>query len=112
MRWLSRLRRTDDDSTPTKLDREATGEDLAALEAFIVGRRGVELYLEPETTATDTTVVAIAHDGEWIRRRTGSPREAQRIAHRRAVPLYEAARVGYPERMRVWSRNHPERRMR
>ncbi|MEV4754711.1 hypothetical protein AB0J86_06305 [Micromonospora sp. NPDC049559] len=98
--------------TPTKLDREATAEDLAGLEAFIASRRGVELYLEPETTATDTTVVAIAHDGEWIRRRTGSPQVAYRIATRRAVPLYEAARVGYPERMRVWNRAHPERRAR
>jgi hypothetical protein len=112
MRWLSRRWRAAADSTPTKLDREATGDDLAALDAFIAGRRGVELYLEPETTATDTTVVAVADDGEWIRRRTGSPHAAQRIARRRAVPLYEAARVGYPERMRAWSRNHPERRMR
>ncbi|RKR92073.1 hypothetical protein BDK92_6505 [Micromonospora pisi] len=112
MRWLSRRRLTADDHTPTKLDREANADDLAALDAFIVDRRGVELYLEPETTATDTTVVAIADDGEWIRRRTGSPRAAQRLAHRRSVPLYEAARVGYPERMRAWNRNHPERRMR
>ncbi|MFK3983275.1 hypothetical protein ACI2K4_23205 [Micromonospora sp. NPDC050397] len=112
MRWLSRRRPTADDHTPTKLDREATRDDLAALEAFIASRRGVELYLEPETTATDTTVVAIADDGEWIRRRTGSPRTAARLAHRSAVPMYEAARVGYPERMRIWNRNHPERRMR
>lgn len=120
MSWLSRLTRNtrhsgislDRDSAPTKLDREATGADLAALDAFISSREGVELYLEPETTATDTTVVAIAHDGEWIRRRTGSARVAAQLARRRTVPLYEAARVGYPERMRVWSRSHPERHMR
>ena len=113
MGWLFRRpRAVDRTSTPTKLDREATAEDLAELESFIVGHHGVELYLEPETTATDTTVVAIAHDGEWIRRRTGSPRVAYRIAQRRTVPLYEAARVGYPERMRVWNRAHPERHKR
>ena len=113
MGWLSRrFRPADRNSTPTKLDREATAEDLAGLEAFIAGHRGVELYLEPETTATDTTVVAIAHDGEWIRRRTGTPQVAHRIAQRRSVPLYEAARVGYPERMRAWNRAHPERRIR
>lgn len=111
MGWLSRRPRRAD-ATPTKLDREATAEDLAGLEAFIASHQGVELYLEPETTATDTTVVAIAYDGEWIRRRTGTPRAAYRIAQRHAVPLYEAAKVGYPERMRVWSRNHPERRAR
>src|SRR5262249_51878577 len=110
MGWFRRRR--DSSSNPTRLDREATPEDLASLEAFITSRHGVELYLEPETTATDTTVVAIAHDGEWIRRRTGSPRVAYQIARRHAIPLYEATRVGYPERMRVWSRNHPERRTR
>jgi hypothetical protein len=113
MGWLSRRSRAaDPTSTPTKLDREATAEDLAELEAFIAGHSGVELYLEPETTATDTTAVAVAHDGEWIRRRTGTPRAAGRIARRRSVPLYEAARVGYPERMRAWNRDHPERRAR
>jgi hypothetical protein len=111
MGWLSRRPRAAD-STPTKLDREATAQDFADLEAFIASRQGVEFYLEPETTATDTTVVAIAHDGEWIRRRTGTPRAAYQVAQRHGVPLYEAARVGYPERMRVWNRNHPERRAR
>ncbi|MCX4472029.1 hypothetical protein C5N14_17770 [Micromonospora sp. MW-13] len=111
MGWFSRRQRAVD-GTPTKLDREATPDDLAALEAFVASRRGVEFYLEPETTATDTTVMAIAHDGEWIRRRTGSPRAAAKIARRHAVPLYEAARTGYPERMRAWNRAHPERRAR
>ncbi|MFG1801519.1 hypothetical protein ACGFI4_15275 [Micromonospora carbonacea] len=111
MGWFSR-RRPVADGIPTKLDREATPDDLAALEVFVRSRRGVEFYLEPETTATDTTVMAIAHDGEWIRRRTGSPRAAAKIAQRHAVPLYEAARTGYPERMRAWNRAHPERRAR
>ncbi len=111
MSWFSRRSRTADPA-PTRLDREATAEDFAELVAFLETRRGVELYLEPETTATDTTVVAIAHDGEWIRRRTGNPRTAGKFAHRHGVPLYEAAKVGYPERMRVWNRQHPERRKR
>ncbi|WP_198348116.1 hypothetical protein [Plantactinospora sp. KBS50] len=98
------------DPAPTRLDREATAEDFAELTDFLRSHRGVELYLEPETTATDTTVVAIAHDGEWIRRRTGTPRAAGRFAHRHGLPLYEAAKVGYPERMRAWNRQHPERR--
>ncbi|MGR6320430.1 hypothetical protein Q2K19_23690 [Micromonospora soli] len=110
MGWFSR--RATDPTTPTKLDREANRDDLAALEAFVTSRRGVEFYLEPETTATDTTVVAVAHDGEWIRRRTGTPRTAAKLAQRHAVPLYEAARTGYPERMRAWNRAHPERRAR
>lgn len=114
MGWFSRKRsRTwGSDGVPTKLDREGTRADLVALEQFVASRTGVEFYLEPETTATDTTVVAIAHDGEWIRRRTGSPRVAASLARRLALPLYEAAKMGYPERMRAWNRAHPERRLR
>ncbi|MBY8870350.1 hypothetical protein K7640_00650 [Micromonospora sp. PLK6-60] len=112
MGWFSRRSRADDSTVPTKLDREGNRDDLAALADFVSSRQGVEFYLEPETTATDTTVVAIADDGEWIRRRTGSPRIAAKLAHRHAVPLYEAARTGYPERMRTWNRAHPERHAR
>ncbi|MFC4107330.1 hypothetical protein [Micromonospora zhanjiangensis] len=111
MGWFSRRPRAAE-PTPTKLDREATAQDFAELAAFVAARHGVEFYLEPETTATDTTVVAIAHDGEWIRRRTGSPYAAGKFARKHGVPLYEAAKVGYPERMRVWNRNHPERHAR
>jgi hypothetical protein len=110
MGWFRRRRNSV--PNPTRLDREANAEDLGSLTAFITSHQGVELYLEPETMATDTTVVAIAHDGEWIRRRTGSPRTAYQLAQRHAIPLYEATKVGYPERMRVWNRNHPERRAR
>ncbi|MGC5019193.1 hypothetical protein [Micromonospora sp. DT47] len=111
MGWFSRRSRAAQGIT-TKLDRKATREDLAALEEFVTSHIGVEFYLEPETTATDTTVAAIAHDGEWIRRRTGSPQAAAKLANRHGVPLYEAAKTGYPERMRAWNRAHPERRAR
>jgi hypothetical protein len=94
------------------LDREATREDLDSLLEFIRARRGVELYVEPETTATDTTAVAIAHDGEWIRRRVGSRAAIAKLAQREKLPVYEAQVVGYPRRMREWSAAHPERRMR
>lgn len=96
----------------TTLDREATPEDLDDLLAFVRGRRGVELFVEPETTATDTTAVAVAHDGEWIRRRVGSRAVIARLARRESVPVYEAQVVGYPRRMREWSAAHPERRLR
>jgi hypothetical protein len=95
-----------------RLDREGTKEDLASLNAFVTSRHGVELYLEPETAATDTTLVAVAADGEWIRRRVGNAATAFKFAQDRRLPLYEAVRVGYPQRMRDWTSAHPERRMR
>jgi hypothetical protein len=54
------------------LDREASRNDLADLRRFVASRIGVEFYVQPETTATDTTTVAVAIDGEWIRRRVSS----------------------------------------
>lgn len=90
----------------TLFDREATPGDLADLRAFTVKRSGVELYLEPETTATDTTVVAVDRDGAWIRRRIGTPKIATRLARSLNIPLYDAAVLGYPRRMRDWNRTH------
>jgi hypothetical protein len=85
------------------LDREATKDDLAHLRDFATTRTGVEFYVEPETTATDTTAVAVAADGEWTRRRVGSPAAIGKLARDLRLPVYEAAVVGYPKRMREWT---------
>jgi hypothetical protein len=82
--------------------------DLEHLEQFVRSRRGVEALIEPRTTVTETTVILIAHDGEWTRRRIGSPDEARRFGHRLGIPVYDVALVGYPQRMR----NYNERRKR
>jgi hypothetical protein len=87
----------------TLLDREGTKEDLAHLRQFATTRQGVEFYVEPETTATDTTAVAVAADGEWTRRRVGSPANIGKLARELRLPVYEAAVVGYPQRMRDWN---------
>ena len=85
------------------LDREATKEDLAHLREFATTKVGVEFYVEPETTATDTTAVAVAADGEWTRRRVGSPAAIGKLARDLRLPVYEAAVVGYPQRMRDYN---------
>lgn len=87
------------------LDREATVRDLDELREFVGTRTGVEFYLEPETTATDTTVAAVATDGEWIRRRIGSPRVAVDLSSELGVPLYDAGVMGYPKAMRRYRRS-------
>jgi hypothetical protein len=86
------------------LDREATPADLEQLREFVRTRCGVEFYVEPETTATDTTAVAVASDGEWIRRRVGAPTIAWEMARELGIPVYDAAVVGYPESMRRYRR--------
>lgn len=83
--------------------RASTSGDLAHLADFVRSRAGVEAYLEPRTTVTETTLVLVAADGEWTRRRVESPDAAAAFAKKQSIPLYEAARVGYPKRMRDWT---------
>ena len=109
MRWRRRLGQRQTEPA-TKLDREATPDDIAALIAFARSRRGVEFYVEPETFATDTTAVAVAADGEWTRRRVGSPKVIRKVARDLGAPIYEAQVVGYPQRMRAWNERHKQRR--
>ncbi len=85
--------------------RPATGQpasagDIAHLEQFLQTRRGVEAYIEPRTTVTDTTVMLIAHDGEWTRRRMPNPHAVRQFAQRWSIPVYDVQLVGYPQRKR------------
>jgi hypothetical protein len=83
--------------------RPANRADLEHLEQFVRSRRGVEAFIEPRTMVTETTVLLIAHDGEWTRRRVDGPDGARRFAHRLAIPVYDVALVGYPQRMRDYN---------
>jgi hypothetical protein len=81
-------------------DRSTSRADLDHLEQFVRSRSGVEAFIEPRTTVTETTVVLIASDGEWTRRRVDGPEGARRFAHRLGIPIYDVRLVGYPQRMR------------
>ena len=88
---------------PGSLDRAADKADQAHLDEFVRTRRGVEAFVEPRTAMTGTTVVLVAHDGEWTRRRIASPDAARDMGRRLGMPVYEAAVVGYPQRMRDYN---------
>jgi hypothetical protein len=83
--------------------------DLEHLTEFTRSRRGVEAFIEPETTVTETTILLIAHDGEWTRRRIGSPEAARRFAHELAMPVYDIRLMGYPQRMRDFNARQKRR---
>ena len=83
--------------------RPADRADLEYLAEFVRTRRGVEAYIEPRTTVTETTVLLVAHDGEWTRRRIGSPDQARRFAHQVSMPIYDVKLMGYPQRMRDYN---------
>jgi hypothetical protein len=74
--------------------------DAEHLEQFVRSHRGVEAFIEPKTTVTETTVMLIAHDGEWTRRRVADPHTARQLAHRLSIPIYDVRLVGDPQRMR------------
>lgn len=96
---LGRLRRA---PKPGVL-RTAADADTAHLEAFAASRRGVEGFVEPQTQTTATTLVLVAGDGEWTRRRVASPKAAFDLGRRLGLPVYDVAATGYPQRMRDWT---------
>jgi hypothetical protein len=77
--------------------------ELDHLAEWAGSRRGVEGFVEPETSTTATTLVLVAHDGEWTRRRVSSPKDAFGFGGKAGIPVYDVAAVGYPQRMREWT---------
>ena len=49
---------------------------------------------------TETTLLLVAIDGEWTRRRVPTAQWAHNWANKLGVPTYDAAVVGVPQRMR------------
>jgi hypothetical protein len=84
-------------NTTSGLDRAG---DLDYLRAWVAGHYGVEAFVEPKTTVTDVTVVLVAADGEWTRRRTGGYAGARKLNAELQIPVYDVQKVGYPQRMR------------
>ena len=87
-------------SGPSRQDVRAA---MTHLKEFVASRRGVEMYVEPRTSVTPTTVVLIATSGEWTRRRVSDPRSAGQLARDLGVPVYDVQQTGYPNRMREWT---------
>jgi len=85
-------------------------EGLDELVAFATSRRGVEGYLEPRTNVYGHSVLLVADDGEYLRRPVADPRTARALCEAHGLPLYDAARVGYPRRVRDYDRGlRPQR---
>jgi hypothetical protein len=74
--------------------------DLAYLRHWATDHHGVEAFVEPKTTVTEVTVVLVAADGEWTRRRAGGDSGARKLSDRLNIPVYDVQKVGYPQRMR------------
>lgn len=92
--------------------RAADSADAGHLSDFISTRRGVEGFVEPRTTVSEVTLLLVAHDGEWTRRRVPSVGWAHDFANKHGVPSYDAAVVGIPQRMREYNRRRKEQQRR
>jgi hypothetical protein len=75
-------------------------DDEAHLRAWAAAHEGVEAFVEPRTTVTDTTMILVDKDGAHTRRRIAGPDAARKLARSLAIPVYDVQLVGYPQRMR------------
>ncbi len=101
----ARMRRPGGDRTGTGSTtvRASDAADEKHLLEFVSSRRGVEGFVEPRTAVSDVTLLLVAHDGEWTRRRVSSVKWAHTFANKHQVPSYDAAVVGIPQRMRDYN---------
>jgi hypothetical protein len=83
--------------------RRSDNPDQAHLREFAQTRQGVEGFVEPRTAVTEYTLLLVAIDGEWTRRRVPSVEWAHNFANKLGIPSYDAAVVGYPPRMREYN---------
>jgi len=89
--------------------RASSSEDEAHLADFIDTREGVEGFVEPRTAVSDVTLLLVAWDGEFTRRRVPSVEWAYKFCERRGIAAYEAGVVGIPTRMREYIKRQKER---
>lgn len=98
---LFRRRKSRTDAGAVVSDRASSKADLAALQQFAESRTGVEAFIEPQTTVTQTTLLLVAGDGESMRRRVPSPEAGAEFVRKKLhIPVYDANRVGIPQRKR------------
>jgi hypothetical protein len=93
---LGRLRRRSSAAT-----RAAVRDDAQHLVTWARAHHGVEAFVEQPSEAMRVhTVVLVAHDGEWTRRRVAGATGARRLGEELEIPVYDVQRTGYPQRMR------------
>ena len=97
------LRRRPQSAGPLRRRGQMDPADEQHLVEFLATRHGVEGFVEPRTAVSDVTLVIVAHDGEWTRRRVPSAAWAHEFANSHGIASYDAAVVGYPQRMREFN---------
>jgi len=114
MSWMDRFRRSpgtklsrpkgDTARTGSTRVRASDNVDQDHLNGWVAERTGIEGFVEPRTAVSDVTLLLVALDGEWTRRRVPSVEWAHKFCDKRQIPSYDAAVVGIPQRMRDYNR--------
>ncbi|MDQ5874086.1 MAG: oxidoreductase [Actinomycetota bacterium] len=73
--------------------------DLGPLRTFAAERKGVEGYIEPQTATQPLTLLLVDRHGDSMRGAIRGPRDAKDFCAQASIPLYDAAVIGYPQRM-------------
>ena len=68
--------------------------------SFLDAHRGVEAYMEPKTVMHPLSVLLVDAEGEAKRFELREDALLRELAKTRGIPVFDATRVGYPERMR------------
>jgi hypothetical protein len=64
--------------------------------------------MEPQTAMSRLSVVLVAEDGEWRRFELADDSFVRELSRTRSLPVFDAMRTGYPERMRRYKRPQRE----
>ena len=104
MGLFDRFRRRQSDEDKPLSARAPNSGALDELGAFLEGRDGIEGFIEPPTAVYAMTLLLVAGDGEYLRRPVKNEKQAAKLCDEHGVPLYEARKVGYPQRMKDYER--------
>lgn len=75
-------------------------EDVQYLKQWADQHGFVEGFVEPETLVNEMSVVLVAENGEFTRRRIGGPKGINAVSKALGILLYDVEETGYPDRMR------------
>lgn len=78
---------------------------LTELEDFAATHAGIEGFIEPQTSTSPTTLLLVDRRGEHLRAAVRDPADAIAFGERLGLPVYDAAVIGYPQRMRQFEKS-------
>ena len=77
---------------------------LDHLELFARNHKGVEGFIEPQTSTNPTTLLLVDRIGDHVRGAVREPSDAVAFCERLGLPVYDAGVIGYPQRLRDFER--------